>query len=586
MLQELHIRNFALIEALDLRLEGGLTVLTGETGAGKSIIIDAVNLLLGGRATGDWVRTGCEEALVEGVFSLEPGSRPAAFLREQGLEERQGDEVLLILTRELTRTGRHRCRINGRTVTLQVVEELGRYLLDLHGQHEHQSLLHVSRQLELLDAFGGAETEQGRRQVEELFTAWRSLRAELAALEEDEAERSRREEMLRYQWEEIERANLQPGEDEALERERAVLRHAERLFADAQAAYRLLYEGEEGGRAVLDQLAEAQEALERILSLDPTLGEASQLLQAARCEVEEAARSVAAYRDRIEADPDRLAQIEERLDLLSRLKRKYGPALEDVLAYRQKVQDELEALARRDERRGEVQGKLQTVEEELIRAAEALSVARQKAGQRLAEQVVQALAEVNMPRSVFVVSSQWLEAAGSEASVQVNGRRWQIWSHGLDRLEFLLSANPGEEPRPLAKIASGGELSRVMLVLKTLLAEQDDIPTLIFDEVDAGISGRTAQAVAEKLALLARTRQVICVTHLPQIASMADQHIFVEKVVEGRETRVTARSLRREERVQELARLLGGAKVTEVTRSHAEEMMSLAEQVKSHIQRK
>ncbi|MCL4514128.1 MAG: DNA repair protein RecN [Firmicutes bacterium] len=586
MLRELHIENFALVDRLDLAFSEGFNVLTGETGAGKSIIIDAVNMLLGGRASVEYIREGSETARIDGAFDLEPGAPVWRILLELGLVEETVEtgetgrtagtagtaEDTLILSREISRAGKSRCRINGRAVTLQVFSDVGRELVDLHGQHEHQSLLVTSRHIFYLDAFGGQPLAGLRAHVADLHRRFRDLQRERHDLEENEAERARREDLLRFQHQEISSAMLSEGEEEELARQRLILQNGEKLLAQAQKAYQALYDGGEAAAAV-DQLAVAQESLGEMVKVDPSLASSQEMLQAALAQIEEAARTVGEYRERIETDPERLEQVEDRLDLINRLKRKYGSTVGEIIAFGKKVAADLESLANSDERRRELEAQLQAVSRELGQAAARLSEARQKLAGDLEKKVEGELADLNMAKTRFVIS---LEREPDPEGVEVDGQRWRIGANGLDQVEFLFSANPGESPRPLARIVSGGEMSRVMLALKSLMALADRIPTLIFDEIDTGISGRTAQSVAEKLCRLARQRQVICVTHLPQIASMATTHFFIEKSLEEERTVTHVHPLGGEGRVQELARLLGGAVVTDTTLRHAREMIQQA----------
>ncbi|MGE5576369.1 MAG: DNA repair protein RecN [Syntrophothermus sp.] len=588
MLRELHIENFALVDRLDLAFSEGFNVLTGETGAGKSIIIDAVSMLLGGRASVDYIRSGAETARIDGAFDLSPGAPVWQMLLELGLIDEPGEpagaagttvEDTLILSREISRTGKSRCRVNGRAVTLQVFSDLGRDLVDLHGQHEHQSLLMTSRHLFYLDAFGGQSLADLKARVADLHRRFRDLNREIRDLEQNEAERARREDLLRFQHQEISSARLSEGEEEELVRQRLILQNGEKLLAQVQRAYQALYDGGETA-AALDQVAVAQESLAEMTRVDPSLAPSQEMLQTALFQIEEVARILGGYRERIETDPERLAEVEERLDLINRLKRKYGGTVAEILAFGRKVALELESLTNSDQRRQELQVELQAVAGDLAQAALKLSGERRRLAGELEKKVEAELADLNMAKTRFVIS---LEREPDPEGLEVEGQRLRVGANGIDQVEFLFSANPGEAPRPLAKIASGGEMSRVMLALKGLMAQADQIPTLIFDEIDTGISGRTAQAVAEKLCRLAKQRQVISVTHLPQIASMATTHFFIEKSQEQERTLTHVRPLAEEERVEELARLLGGAQVTGTTLQHAREMIQQANAVRQKI---
>lgn len=574
MLKELSIANLALVERLRISFDHGLNILTGETGAGKSIIIDALGLALGGRFSSEMIRADAESAQVEAVFELE---RPLDFknaLNEIGVPLE--DDGLLILSREIAQGGRSRCRINGQTVTVQILARVGGLLLDIHGQNEHQSLLSSDKQLAILDAFGGEALSQVGVELAETFRRWTEIRDSLTRLDERIEERTRRMELLTFQLQEIRDAKLSPGEDEALQQEREILAGAERLFAAAAEGYIRLYGGDEGG-SVLDQLAAVQRSLEGAAGIDPRLEGISSMIREASCQAEEAAREIRSYRDSIAFDPERLEAIERRLDDLAKLKKKYGESATEILAYGDRIEEELQEVGNREERREALQAELTVIQKRLAELAEQLSILRRSAGERLSEAIGKQLAELNMGRTVFSAS---IERYPDPNGLPMEDGVYAISIHGVDRMEFMVAPNVGEGLKPLMKIASGGELSRMMLAIKAILAEVDAIPTMVFDEIDTGIGGRTAQAVAEKLLYIAMARQVICVTHLPQIASLAHQHLFIEKTSDGTRTRVEVRRLELGQRVDELARMLGGAEVTETTRQHAREMLSLAEQLK------
>lgn len=572
MLRELTIKNLALIEELRLEFTEGLNILTGETGAGKSIIIDAVSLVLGVRSSAEMVRAEAESAQVEAVFELEENADLDQALAEWGIS--MGEDRILVINREVQLAGRSRCRVNGQTVTVLTLSKIGSFLLDLHGQHEHQSLLHIDKHREILDGFGGAELNEQKRATVAAYHRWAELKRELDGLSLNEQEKQERLEYLSFQLQEIDRARLQPGEEEELLKEREVLAAAEALFAAASSAYELLYGGEEPGSA-LDKLTAGEQALAKVIEVDPRLKPFYQAITEAACQLEETARDIRAYRDQVEFDPARLAAVEERLDEITRLKRKYGKDVPEIIAYAEKARKELESMESQEELLAAKTKELALVEEELREKAQALSDLRRKAAKVLEETIITQLAQVNMGKTVFKVSVS--NVPDEKGGLTINGRKLAVNEMGVDRVEFLVAPNPGEGLRPLSKIASGGELSRMMLVLKVIMAKTGSIPTMVFDEIDAGISGRTAQAVAEKLLLLAQTNQVICVTHLPQIASMATRHFYIEKRTSGERTRVQVGVLSKEGRIEEMARMLGGARVTDTTRNHAEEMLIQAE---------
>ncbi|HBK68481.1 MAG TPA: DNA repair protein RecN, partial [Firmicutes bacterium] len=516
MLRELVIENFALIDRLHLEFERGFNILTGETGAGKSIIIDTVSLILGGRSSAEQVRAGSESAQIEGVFELDDKPEIFHILAEWGIS--LGDDQLLVINREINQSGRSRCRLNGQTVTVLTLSRIGSLLMDIHGQHEHQSLLSSIAQREILDSFGGKVLQRKAEEVAELYLNWQGIKKELETLVTGEEEKNQRVEFLTFQLQEIERAKLQPGEAERLEQEREILAGAEKLYENTSATYQLLYGADEPGSA-LDKLGEGVQALEKATEIDASLQQWVEMVTQVACQVEEVSREIRAYRDRIDFNPEKLSRTEERLDEIAKLKRKYGQGIPEILKYAEKIRKEINSNEDRTERIAILTKKLQTIEEELSLAVQALSSLRKVTAERLERAVAKELTEVNMDKTVFTVSLKRI--IDEKKGLLVDGEKVAITKEGIDQVEFLVAPNPGEGLRPLAKIASGGELSRLMLILKVIMAEEDQIPTMVFDEIDAGIGGRTAQAVAEKLLLLGLSHQVICVTHLPQIASMA-----------------------------------------------------------------
>lgn len=576
MLRELFIENFALIDRLRLEFGRGFNILTGETGAGKSIIIDSVSLLLGGRSSVEQVRAGAEAAQIEGVFEVDGSPDLLRLLEEWAIPF--AEDRLLVIHREIHQSGRSRCRVNGQTVTLLTLSRIGRLLMDIHGQHEHQSLLSTVAQRQILDSFGGETLARKAEEVAALYQQWQAVKDDLAALEMSEEEKNRRIEFISFQLQEIENARLQPGEEENLTRERTILAAAEKLYESASLTYQQLYGTEESGSA-LDKLGEGIQALAKAAEVDATLQPLVETMQQAACQLEEVAREVRTYRDRIEFNPEALARIEERLDEITKLKRKYGQGIPEILRYAAKIREELAAIEDQTARRETLTKKLRALEEELTQAVLALSVLRKATARKLESTVSKELAEVNMAKTVFQV--EFSRTPDQANGIPVNGEKVAVTKDGIDQIQFLVAPNPGEGLRPLAKIASGGELSRLMLVLKVIMAEEDRIPTMVFDEIDTGIGGRTAQAVAEKLLLLGLSHQVICVTHLPQIASMADRHYYIEKKTVADRTIVEVRALEEKERVEELARMLGGAEVTATTREHAQEMLLLAASVRA-----
>lgn len=568
MLLELSIANLAIIESLHIEFGEGLNILTGETGTGKSIIIDAVSLLLGARASSEMVRTGCDKAVVEGVFALSegPGGSLEEALREQGLWEEDGE--VLILRREVSAEGRSVSRVNGRAVPLGFLGEIGRHLVDIHGQGEHLSLLQARRHVDYLDRYGGLGPLRGR--FADLTRRLSAVRRELRDLVEDARDRARRVDLLTFQIDEIRSARLRPDEEELLARERHLLANAERRMEQVAEAYALLQEGDEEQRSALDLLGLAMEGLATLARLDDAWEEQGKAAEAAYYQLEEVARALRQYRDEIEFDPQRLAEVEERIELIHRLERKYGDTIEEVLAFAERAEAELEGITHSDERADALRGEEAALLREMADVGEELGAARQEVARRLSARMEEELASLNMGHARFLVH---IERATATDGVPMEGGPYAFDATGVDRVEFLIGPNPGEEPRPLARIASGGETSRLMLAMKTVLSDADPVPTLIFDEVDAGIGGRTGSVVGAKLASLAAGHQVFCVTHLAQIASRGRSHFRVLKeVVRGR-TVSTVRLLTPDERVEEVAVLLGG-RATEATRRSAAELLN------------
>ncbi|HHX64031.1 MAG TPA: DNA repair protein RecN [Chloroflexi bacterium] len=565
MLAELSIRNFAIIEQLRLQFGPGFSVLTGETGTGKSIIIDAVSLLLGERASTDLIRTGSDSATIEAVFTLSPDLAASLnpILEEQGLAD--GNE--LILRREISRNRRSICRVNGHAVTLTAFQEIGHHLIDIHGQGEHLSLMQVRRHVDFLDRYAGlvSPRQEFAAQVERL----RRVRRELANLRRDERELARRVDLLTYQIQEIEAAALQPGEEDELRRQRTLLANAEKRMQLSARIYDLLSQGEEEQRSAADLLSDASESLTDLARLDDALAEESRQLEGLLDQLEDLARTMRNYRDEIEYDPRGLEEVEERIELIHELERKYGDSIEDVLEFARRAQEELDNISHSEERLEELMAEEAALLRGIAARGQALSAARREAAGRLSRDIEEQLADLNMENARFMVDMRYTE---DDEGAEVDGRRYAFDATGLDRVEFLIAPNPGEEPRPLVRIASGGETSRLMLAMKTALSNIDPVPVLIFDEIDSGIGGRTGAVVGQKLWQLAADHQVFCVTHLAQIACYGRQHFRVAKeVVEGR-TISQARELALDERIDELAVMLGGAS-TEANRRSARELL-------------
>jgi len=562
MLVELRIVNFALIEQLSLQFQSGFTVLTGETGAGKSLLIDAIALLVGGRASTDQIRSGEDEAQLEAAFSL-PDTHP--LLQRLRLQDIIGqNESELILRRVLSRSGRHRVYVNGSLYPLRVLEELGGTLVDIHGQHEQQSLLATTKQLEALDEFG--RLTELREQYEHTYQGWKELRRELEALQFDIVDRGKREDLLRFQVQEIEQAGLLPDEEAQLRSERQRLMHANRLRELAHEAHAELQADEQ---AVLTRLGRVGRTLTELVQIDPAMGDCEHIATESAIPLKELAGRLRDYSQRLEADPARQAVVEDRLDLIQRLKKKYGGSAEAVIATGQRVQEELQLLDNHQERTAELTAQSDAEAHRLCTLAQQLSKSRTDAAKRMTTSVEAELAALKMEQAIFQVM------LSSDESPE------GIGPTGCDRVEFLLSSNPGEPPRPLGRVASGGELSRIMLALKTVLAEMDQVPVLVFDEIDTGVGGAVAAAMGTKLRKLGSFHQVFCITHLPQVASQAEHHLLVEKGLDGQRTSTSVRMLKGVGREEEIARMLGGSIITKKVRETAAELIAGAKEKRS-----
>ncbi|MFQ3568205.1 MAG: DNA repair protein RecN [Aggregatilineales bacterium] len=556
MLEELRIQNFAIIESLELTFAPGLNVITGETGAGKSIIIDAVELLLGGKADASFIRAGAERALIEGVFGLDPRARAAIvpiLQREELLED--DDAEVLTITREMRANGRSTARINGVTVNLEMLSEIGAFLVDVHGQSAHLSLLRPSAHIDLLDRYAGLMDARDALGV--VVGRLAGVRREIETLRADEAALKRRAELLAREIEEIEAAGLTPGEDDDLRAERNRLANSEQLAKLSAEAVALLYGDEAAveGLGAVDALMQVAALLGKLAQIDPALAEEHDLAGSVAAQAEELAVSLRRYIDHVEYNPERLNEVEERLEVINALKRRYGPSIALILEHAGKARAELDALEHSEERLEELARQETTLLKHIGELAERISRGRAAAAAQLSEGIIRELADLRMASARFEVS---LEQREDPEGCYVGERRLAFDQTGIDRVEFMLSANPGEPLRPLAKVASGGEAARIMLALKRVLTSADHTPTLIFDEIDQGIGGRIGSIVGEKLWALTGEHQVMVVTHLAQLAGYADRHYRVLKGVDGGRTRAQIVALADEAaRVEELAAMLG-----------------------------
>lgn len=558
MLELLHIENIAIIEAADIEFAPGFNALTGETGAGKSIVIDSLSAVLGQRTSRELIRTGAEKAFVSAAFS---GTAPE-LTEELGIQP-EADGTLL-LQREIQTDGKNVCRVNGRPVTVGQLRALGARLLNIHGQHDGQQLLDEEQHIVYLDSFGRVESLAIT--YAEKYKNFTDMRRQIGALQMDEAEKARRVDTLQYQIEELRRAKLKSGEEEELTARRGMLRNAEK-FLDAVAGADYALNGDDSGGGALSALRQAQDALGGVRHLDDAFGQLYERLGEAYSEVYDIAATVEDKRGELDVSPGELDRVESRMDLLYRLKKKYGATVEDMLDYQARCEAELAQIEDAGDTLVRLEQALSKAEKEARQAAQALSDARKAAADRLTAQILAELQQLDMGKIRFAVDF-------AEKPLD---------SDGMDTVRFLMSANVGEELRPIHKIASGGELARIMLAMKNVLSEQDHVGTMVFDEVDTGVSGRAAQKVAEKMARISRRKQVLCVTHLPQLAAMADTHFSVEKGERGGRTYTEVRRLDREQRRRELARLTGGSHVSQTMLDGAEELLVQAEKFRAEL---
>ena len=547
MLSLLHIENIAVIECAEISFDRGFNVLTGETGAGKSIVIDAISAILGERAYRDMIRTGTQAASVRAVFT---GVPELPWFEENGVEY----DSETVIQRQIHLDGKNVCRVNGSLVSVSILRKLGIQLINIHGQHDTASLFDEDNHLTMLDAFG--DNQQLQADYQEKYASVAALRREIERMTMDEGEKLRRMETLRYQIAEIEKAELEPGEDEALEERRKILQNSEKLSDGLNDAAECLYGGEDSDGAA-GLLAQAEYALSRLVRFSDSFSSLHDRVNDLKYQVQDIAEEVRDARDELSYSADELEQIESRLDVIHKLRRKYGATCGDILEYLEKSKKELDDIEFADDHLERLKGKLKKAEKQAWDAALVLRKNRQETAQKLSERILTELAQLDMPRVQF----------------QCQFQEQELGSTGADSVAFYMSANAGEALKPLSKVASGGELARIMLAMKNVLAEKDQVETLIFDEVDTGVSGRAAQKVAEKLRSVAAHKQVLCVTHLPQLAALADTHLLIAKSERDGRTYTTVTPLDLEGRKRELARIIGGANITETTLKSAEEML-------------
>lgn len=560
MLAELAIKNIAIIESVTVSFQKGFTVLTGETGAGKSIIIDSIHLLVGGRGSSDFVRHGADKAEIEGLFLIEDDHPAIAKCSEFGIEIEEG---MLLLKRDIYPSGKSVCRVNGKLVTITILREIGRTLVDIHGQHDNQEMLDEKSHLRLLDEFGGKEIYPALNEYQSIYREYVKIKKDLASLNENEQMMAQRLDLLKFQLNEITNAQLKIGEDEQLLTEKKKLTNFEKLFSSLNTTYEAL-QGEQKG---LDWVGLALSNLDEAQTIDEELKEIYSIVSNSYYQLEDIVHTLRDKLDELEYDPNRLNEIENRLNIIHQMKRKYGDSIEAILEYCAKIDDEIEMITNRESHIETLNKKLVSIEKDLLVEANHLTSLRKNAAEKLTEAIHKQLKDLYMDKTVFEV--KFFEQDNIE-----------FQPDGIDKIEFYMSTNPGEPLKPLAKIASGGELSRIMLALKTIFSQHQGVTSIIFDEVDTGVSGRVAQAIGEKIYRISVNSQVLSITHLPQVAALCDHHFFIRKEIKEHRTITSIQQLSECERIEEIARMISGSHITTATEEHAKELLDLAHQYK------
>ena len=561
MLSELSITNFAIIERLSISFEKGLTVLTGETGAGKSIIIDAIHLLVGGRGSSDFVRHGEDRAEIEGLFLLENASTVYDKAQELGIKI---EDDMVVLRREITKSGKSVCRINGKLVTIAILREMGGSLVDIHGQHEHQELMDETKHLSLLDQFGSKQITKSLSEYEQIYAKYEQAIRKLKSLNDNEQQMAQRVDLYQFQLNEIVQAQLQLDEDEKLMDEKKQLSNFERIFESVQTSYNALKDEQKG----LDWISLVMGEMETAAELNPEYKDMAEAVSNSYYMLEEVAGSLRSQLDNLEYDPQRINEIEARLNEINGLKRKYGQTISGILEYGAKIEEELETLLNKETHIDQLKKEISSLKKDLIIEGNELTSLRKKLAGDLTDAIHNELKQLYMQKTVF--------------EVKINSGETFISKLGMDEVEFYLSTNPGEPLKPLSKIASGGELSRIMLALKSIFSKHQEITSIIFDEVDTGVSGRVAQAIAEKIHKVSTDSQVLCISHLPQVAAMADTHLYIEKETQDGRTKTKVKDLDHEGKIKEIGRMISGVEITDITKKHAQELLETANVMKVH----
>lgn len=574
MLRQLDIHNIALIDNISIELGVGFNILTGETGAGKSIIIDSINAILGERISKDLIRTGKEKAIVEAIFEVEvENEKMSNIFEHMGIVPEE--DGTLIISREFNLAGKNICRINGKMATVSMLKEIGELIIDIHGQYDNQSLLRTDSHIKLLDLFGGEKIQQLKHNYLNILADYKSIKGKLKEISGNIGERERRIDLLRFQIEEITKAALQPDEEEKLNKQRIVLSNSEKIIQALSSAYEFLLSGNNIKNSASDNLNEALSELNGIAKLGENLSDIKKRLEEVSYQLDDITEEIRKEKDNVEYNPDMLESIEERLDFIFKLKRKYGISISEIQKYCKKSELELQELTDSEGAISRLNNRLKLLNEELYKSACLLNAERKKAAEILENEITGELNDLEMKKAKFKVNIEFDE------KMEINNER-KYTQNGLDRIEFLISPNIGEPLKPLSRIASGGEMSRIMLAIKTILADVDEIPTMIFDEIDIGVSGRAAQRVGEKLSFISKNHQVLCVTHIAQIASMADNHYLIEKFSNEESTETKVQRLKGNCIRDEIARILGGSNISDITLKHAEEMLENAKKIKKN----
>ncbi|WP_176461576.1 DNA repair protein RecN [Anaeromicrobium sediminis] len=569
MLLQLMIKDYVLIDKLEIRFCQGLNILSGETGAGKSILIGAIGMALGERADKSIVRKNAEKATIQLIFSISNNELKEKLLSN---DIELIDEDIVMISRSVYANGRSTCRINDKMVTVSYLKELSKYLIDVFSQHAHQSLLYPENHIHMLDAYGEKEISPLMDEVKHKYEEYKNIQTQLSKLYGDDRERERKKDLLEFQVNEIMSADLKVEEEESLIEELHILSQFEKISNTMSYSYESLYSGNSREKSIVDELNNIVSQIDSIKDIDSRIGSIYDTLQESLYNLEDITREIRDYNDSMEYNPNRLEEIQDRLELIDNLKRKYGDTIGDILIYKDKIEEELEYINNSEILREELKESLVFVEKDLSDISLKLSLIRKELAKKLERELEDELKVLNMENAAFKVEF-------AEVSSMAN----VFSANGIDRVEFLISTNPGESLKGLSKIASGGEISRIMLGFKTIFANVDKVPTLVFDEIDTGISGRTADIVSERLGIISKNHQILCITHLPQIAKMADYHFYIEKTYDKDTTTTNIRRLTYEEQLNEIGRLIGGNSITDLTLKHAEELLNLAKSYKKSI---